>query len=275
VAVEPAGEHAVFGCWDGTLARWDLRNCRELHCVNAPIGSVQLMEMAPDGKRIIWAATRAGILGVWDFQSEGFYFKAHDELISALAVMPDGDHAITCTWGNQVKLWNLANRQELRAVHLNTRMICSLAVTSDGKRAVLSDLHALRVFDIENWTEIASLQSRLGRPQCVAITPDGKQALAGLAEGRIVAWDLGSGTESLVLKGHSDSVVSLAVTADGTRLVSASSDQTVKLWDRKTGDLIAAFACDGAIVDLAITQDARMIVAVDALGRGHFLAVEE
>ena len=53
------------------------------------------------------------------------------------------------------------------------------------------------------------------------------------------------------------------------RFVSASSDRTVKLWDRATAGLIATFTVDGTIEDLSITPDARMIVAVDALGCGH------
>jgi len=37
------------------------------------------------------------------------------------------------------------------------------------------------------------------------------------------------------LEGHTDSVNSVAVTPDGTRAVSASSDHTLKVWDLSTG----------------------------------------
>jgi len=231
--------------------------------------------MTPDGKRAVCAATRAAILGIWNLGGDGFYFKAHDELISALTLTPSGNQALTSTWGNQTKLWNLADGQELRAVRLNTRLIGALAVTPDGRRVVVEDFRVLRVFDIESWEEIMSLKSRLGDPRCVTITPDGKHVLAGLEDGSIMGWDLSSGEEALLSQGHRDAVVRLAVTADARRIVSASSDRTVKVWDREAGALIATFSADGALEDLAITPDARTIVAVDGLGRGHFLTVED
>src|SRR5436190_637390 len=39
----------------------------------------------------------------------------------------------------------------------------------------------------------------------------------------------------LTLQGHTDAVWGVAFAADGTRIASASGDQTVKVWDAQTG----------------------------------------
>lgn len=72
----------------------------------------------------------------------------------------------------------------------------------------------------------ASAKSRVG-----AISPDGKLvALAG-GDGSIYSWDILTGKELPVLKGHSISVNALAFSADGKRLASASDDTTALIWD--------------------------------------------
>ena len=48
-------------------------------------------------------------------------------------------------------------------------------------------------------------------------------------------WDLATGRETLTLKGHSGLVNSVGLSPDGSRLASASDDQTVKVWDSATG----------------------------------------
>jgi WD domain, G-beta repeat len=44
-------------------------------------------------------------------------------------------------------------------------------------------------------------------------------------------WDAETGTKIAALKGHTDRVWSIAFSADGTRVVTASSDQTARIWD--------------------------------------------
>jgi hypothetical protein len=66
----------------------------------------------------------------------------------------------------------------------------------------------------------------------------------------------------------------VAVTADGKRAVSASWDQTLKVWDLESGMALATFTCDAGL-HCCTFANAHKIVAGDALGRLHFLLLEE
>ena len=53
-------------------------------------------------------------------------------------------------------------------------------------------------------------------------------------------WDFASGGGHLVntLEGHTSSVSSVAITPDGTKIVSGSYDNTIKVWDIASGRLL-------------------------------------
>jgi len=63
----------------------------------------------------------------------------------------------------------------------------------------------------------------------------------GLSSGDIAILDAITGSQAVVLSGHTELVASLAFSLDGTLLVSGSYDHTVKLWDIQTGGVVKTF----------------------------------
>jgi WD40 repeat protein len=64
------------------------------------------------------------------------------------------------------------------------------------------------------------------------------------------------------------------VTVDGKQVISASSDNTLILWDLATGKVIASFTGESPIDCCAVALDGLIIVAGDQLGQVHFLRLE-
>lgn len=88
-------------------------------------------------------------------------------------------------------------------------------------------------------------------------------------------WDLASGRESSTLTGHSDSVNGVVVTSDGSRALSASSDNTLKIWDLEKGEVLATFTCDTAAYCCLYSNALKLTVVGDGIGHIHFLRLEE
>ena len=62
--------------------------------------------------------------------------------------------------------------------------------------------------------------------------------------------------------GHSSSVYAVAVFADGKRVVSGSSDGTVKIWDAKTGtELCTLSGHSDCVQTVAVFPDCTKVVS--------------
>ena len=81
----------------------------------------------------------------------------------------------------------------------------------------------------------------------------------GLDSGDIMILDAITGSSKLVLSGHVRGVTSLAFSLDGTLLVSGSDDDTIKLWDMQTGEVMGTFY--DSVYSVAISPDAITIAS--------------
>lgn len=91
---------------------------------------------------------------------------------------------------------------------------------------------------------------------------DGQRAISGSADKTVKVWDVETGRCLTTLKGHTDKVWGVAITADGRRAVSGSVDKTVRIWDVETSSHLATLeGHTDAVTEVAITPDGRRVIS--------------
>jgi WD40 repeat protein len=75
----------------------------------------------------------------------------------------------------------------------------------------------------------------------------------------------------LTLTGHSSFVKEIAITPDGTKIISGSRDSSIKIWNLSTAECLFTLINDTPINSIAISPDGKKIITGDEAGRLHFL----
>jgi WD40 repeat protein len=78
------------------------------------------------------------------------------------------------------------------------------------------------------------------------LSADGRVAISGDEDGSVRVWDTGTGTCLHALTGHRDLVYSVALSADGQRILSASRGE-VRLWRTATGECLLVLPAYGLL----------------------------
>jgi WD40 repeat protein len=131
-------------------------------------------------------------------------------------------------------VWDLASGREVRALTRHFSRV--MAVTPDGKMAVSASCEYLEVWNLQRAYRFRMLPGFIGRK----------------LRGRVLR----------ALYGHRESVRAVAVTSDGQRAVSASYDNTLKVWDLASGRELRTLTGHSAwVTGVAVTPDGQLVVS--------------
>jgi WD40 repeat protein len=156
----------------------------------------------------------------------------------SLTVTCDGQRMATGGYGGCARIWALPTRRLLRRTQSWNHALPCLATSSDG--AVLAcGGRGVKLADMETGRTICELATEEGDWILeVAFSKDGKLLAAAGTGGQVYLWRTGDWKLLRELKGHRSVVRSLAFFAGGKKLLTASEDSTLKIWEVATGTLV-------------------------------------
>lgn len=164
--------------------------------------------------------------------------------IFAMAVSPDGQILATTDSYGKIRLWQIADEQQILSWDAHIGWVRSLTFSPDGKILVSgSEDKTVKLWNVSTGECYQTLQEEhKGWILFVAFSSyvrvDGSTLLASCGEDTTVKlWDVNTGRCCQTLQGHTSWVCYVAFSSHG-QIASSSTDHTIKLWDINTGQCL-------------------------------------
>lgn len=199
-------------------------------------------------------------LAMWERTLEG-----HKGWIRNVAISPDGKWTASASDDHTIKIWDLETGKCRATLAGHTNSVESVAITSDGKQILSGGTdNTLRVWDAANGTMLSGWPASKHDVNAIVPLSNGQRAISAGSFGDTVLkiWDIASRNCLAILEGHSKAVVSLAVSKDEKRAVSASFDTTIGLWSLETNECLKTLQGHSDYVEsVQITPDGKIAVS--------------
>ena len=183
--------------------------------------------------------------------------------IESVIFSPDGKLIATGNTNNEVRIWRVADGQQVLTCKGHTNWVMSLAFSPDSQTiASASEDHTIRLWDLKTGQCLETLRGHTNKIWSVAFSPDGQTVVSGSDDCTVKLWEIKTGQCLKTLQGHTYWVRSVAFSPDGQTVVSGSDDRTVKLWDLNTGQCLKTLQGHTYWVrSVAFSPDGQMVVS--------------
>jgi WD40 repeat protein len=253
---------------------WDLGTGKQLwHArLKAP---AYFPALSSDGSTLV-TGDNVGVVQVWDVAAGKERTSFRPGVIgqgTGVAVSPGGKVVATSTGGSDAKavaLWDAATGKLLSDLPGHPSGVTAAAFAPGGAVYTSGKDRTLRGWDAAAGRELSRAEA--DPAAFFAAAPDGKTLYAaGPGPGPVRILDARTGRTERQLPGFTKSLVGMALTADGKRLVLAGQDgdgageSRVRILDAVTGAKLGEFAVPGAPVEqLAVRPDGGAVATTQA-----------
>jgi WD40 repeat protein len=270
VAISPDSERIATAGSDGAVRLWEPRSLKPI--ASHPMkhgGVVNGVAFSPDGRMIASGGADKAVR-MWDSRTGAPVGNPmmHDAAVKGLAFSPDGLRLASVGDDRTVRLWDIRTRRLMsEPLQGHSKAAWAVAFSRDGSLiASGGEDGTLRLWEGRVARTLARSLVEALKPMALVYTPDGKLTVA-IEKGWIVDVDQRS-RRSIALPGDVDlSKLDLrmqAFSADGRRVAVVAMDESIRVFDVKTGERFGtAVTVTEGVRSIALNADGTRLAIAD------------
>lgn len=251
------------GSWWSGLSLWDVPNRRFLGNI-CPGESVNSVAFSPNGN-LIATGTAHQTAKLWNasnYQLVGTLPAAPNSQVFSVAFSPNSQLLATGSGEKTVRIWEVATRTLKKTFNFNGWMY-AVAFSPDGNLLAGGGIFETALFDVPNLRE---LKRQSWSSYSLAFNADSTILLS--ACGQVVCF---LNTTDLTgvggIHGHSGQVFSISFNSARNRLVTASGDRTVKMWNFPSCQLVGTLSgYTNPVTSIAFKPDDHLLAGAGGSG---------
>ncbi|MFP4007187.1 MAG: hypothetical protein ACLFV6_04155 [Spirulinaceae cyanobacterium] len=239
LAIAPNNEIFASDTNDYKIKTWNLQNHQEIKTLSGHEYHISALDFSPDS-RLLASGGSDKVIKIWDIETEEIIhnLEKHSQEICTVAFSRDGTKFASGGKDNKVKVSDTETGETLKTLTGHWGQVNAIAFSPDGITfASGSAIGTAKIWNIESGELIKDYL--LASPiYDLAYSPNNRILYAACENKTIKCINTQTGKQQTPLIGHTDAVLSVTISPDGTTAASSSSDGTIKLWSLASGEEI-------------------------------------
>lgn len=272
IAFAPGKDLVATAGTDSTVYVWDYDGNQKYAFLHG--SSVYALTFHPE-ENILLSGNKDGVFHLWDLRTSAAnaYF-GHDQSIRSVDFSPDGQYILTAGEDRLIKLWQ-SDGSLIKVYRGHSGYVYQACFSSDGQFF----LSCSEDKTIKWWKRDSKVfkERDNGLPVwSTAICPDGEHIFIGSGEdmegeeevgpdNAMKVWNIKENTVASWI-GHEGAVTSIAISGDGSMVLSGGLDNKLILWDHSGGIIHTLVEDQDGINAVAFSGDDRLIASAGSDG---------